>query len=163
MKTCLIDDIMSHYQKLLGAISKISKEKFFKKSYTMSGIEVSAADIIAYQIGWGELLIYWYRSGIQGIEIIMPGCGFDKWDYQNLALLFYKKYSCFSYDEILGAFDKIVIEIVQIVEQESVSGNLDKLGVWKWCNLKSGKQWPLRKWIRVNTIAPYKRAYKLLS
>ena len=57
----------------------------------------------------------------------------------------------------------IVIEIVQIVEQESVSGNLDKLGVWKWCNLKSGKQWPLRKWIRVNTIAPYKRAYKLLS
>ena len=163
MKTFLINDILIHYKKLLNAVLKISKDDFWKKSYNMSSTKVSAADIVAYQIGWGEQLIYWYQSGVQGIEIIMPGGGFDKWDYQGLALHFFKKYSRLSYNELLGLFETVVASIVQIVEQESASGNLDKLGVWKWCRLKSGKEWPLSKWIKVNTVAPYKRAYKLLS
>lgn len=157
------DEILSAYKSLIKAVTNISQNYFFEKSYEMSGVKVSVADIIAYQIGWGELLIYWYTSGTQAIDFVMPGDGFEKWDYHNISLHFYKKYSHLSYQELLGKFDVIVHNVIQIVNHESQSGNLDKLGVWTWCRLKSGKAWPLSKWIRVNTIAPYKRAYKLIS
>jgi hypothetical protein len=49
-------------------------------------------------------------------------------------------------------------KIIAIMEMESCSGNLDRFGVWGWCTLKSGKQWPLKKWIVVNSLSPYKRA-----
>lgn len=159
----LRNDILDAHKKLMQSIAKIPGNAFFKKSYDMSGVQVSTADIISYQIGWGELLIYWYQSGIQKIEVAMPGDGFDKWDYNGIALHFYKKYSHLSYDALLHTFNSVVATIIQIVDNESALGNLDKPGVWKWCTLKSGKEWPLSKWIRVNTIAPYKRAYKLIS
>ncbi len=159
----LSSEILSTYTRLKKAIRAINATNFFQKSYVMSDVKVSAADILAYQIGWGELLIYWYQKGIQGIEFKMPGDGFDTWDYKNIALYFYKKYSHFSPEELLNKYDTTINTIIQMADRESLSGNLDKRGVWNWCTLRSGKQWPLSKWIRVNTIAPYKRAYKLLS
>jgi hypothetical protein len=65
---------------LVKAVTNISQDYFFEKSYEMSGVKVSVADIIAYQIGWGELLIYWYTSGTQEIDFVMPSDGFKKWD-----------------------------------------------------------------------------------
>lgn len=40
---------------------------------------------------------------------------------------------------------------------------LDQRGIWAWCTLASGKQWPLSKWIRVKTASPYKRAVQLIK
>jgi hypothetical protein len=157
------EEILNAYKSLIKAVNNTPEDCFFQKSYQMSGVDVSVADIIAYQIGWGELLIYWYTSGIQKIDFVMPGDGFEKWDYHAISLHFYKKYSHLSYQALLDKFDDRVHDIIQIVDYESKSGNLDKPGVWSWCSLKSGKEWPLSKWIRVNTIAPYKRAYKLIS
>ncbi len=51
-------------------------------------------------------------------------------------------------DEQLKEFNRVVVEILEIVEREYKSENLDKEGVWKWCTLVSGKQWPLSKWIK---------------
>lgn len=53
--------------------------------------------------------------------------------------------------------------ILDIVETENQTDNLDRTGVWPWCNLPSGKQWPLNKWIRVNTASLYKRAFSLVK
>lgn len=156
-------EILSAYKKLLQKVQTIPQENFFKKLYEMSGIKVSAADIIAYQIGWGELLIYWYQNGVQEVDFIMPGNGFEKWDYHNIALSFHKKYSQFSQAELLSKFNTTVDDIIKIANHELASDNLNTPGIWKWCALKSGKEWPLSKWIRVNTIAPYKRACKLIS
>jgi hypothetical protein len=92
----------------------------------------------------------------------MPGKGFDKWDYKNIALLFFQKYYPLSYEELFRKFEAIVEEIIEIVEKEACAGNLDKPGIWEWCTLRSGKQWPLSKWVRVNTVAQYKRTTRIL-
>ena len=159
----LSSEILNAYKKLLQKVQTIPQDNFFKKLYEMSDIKVSAADIIAYQIGWGELLVYWYQSGVQKIEFTMPGDGFEKWDYHNIALFFHKKHSHFSRTELLDKFNTIVGDIVKIADHEFMSDNLNTPGIWKWCTLKSGKEWPLSKWIRVNTIAPYKKAYTLIT
>lgn len=119
-------------------------------------------DLISYQIGWGILLLSWYQAGVDNKTIQMPGAGFNTWDYKGLAEHFYQEYEA-PLAKQLKQFYQIASQIINIVEKEYANGNLRKLGVWKWCTLKSGKQWPLQKWIQVNTVAPYKRARLLIN
>lgn len=114
-------------------------------------------NLISYQIGWGTLLLSWYQAGVENRKMQMPGAGFSTWDYNGLAEHFYKEYAG-QLDTQLKQFHTIVSAIIVMTEKEYYTGNLSKLGVWNWCTLKSGKQWPLEKWIQVNTVAPYKRA-----
>lgn len=143
----LAQEIETQYQNLLKAIAKVP-------GTTIEEVR----NIIAYNIGWGKLLIYWYTSGITGVNPIMPGEGFTKWEYDKIAQHFYQKYKYDNLDLQLKEFASVVQQILDIVNKESKTGNLNKFGVWQWCTLKSGKQWPLAKWIQVNTVAPYKGA-----
>lgn len=124
-----------------------------QKSYTVlvqlvSQIPVakrnSISDIIAYQIGWGKLLIGWYEAGIQDKMPYMPGEGFSKWDYNGLAKHFHQKYHLDGATKQMALFQATVERIIAIVETEHEANQLDTTGVWDWCTLKSGKQWPLR-------------------
>jgi len=119
---------------------------------------ISIADILAYQIGWGKLLISWYEDGIVGKNPMMPGEGFTKWDYTGIAKHFYQKYQFSTKDQRQDLFHQTVVKILNIVEIEYQNENLDKIGVWSWCTLPSGKKWTLSKWITVNTKSPYRKA-----
>lgn len=158
----LSNKIKTEYNKLISLILKIPiKEREIKKIEGTGGL-VSVLDIIAYQIGWGKLLLSWYKAGIANEMPEMPGEGFSTWDYNGLAKLFYKKYRYDGEHEQLLTFFEVVTQILFITEKESQTGNLEKLGIFEWCTLVSGKQWPLSKWITINTVAPYKRAIKLI-
>lgn len=150
--------IFKAYERLSHCIEQIPLSKRTKKIIEGTGGMVSIADIIAYQIGWGRLLVGWYNAGIQGKMPIMPGDGFTTWDYTAIAQHFYAQYHYDAAKQQLVEFHTIVEKIIQITENEFQKGNLEKLGVWSWCTLKSGKQWPLSKWIQVNSIAPFNRA-----
>lgn len=159
----LSQSIHKEYNKFVGVIAAVPPQQRLLKVIDGTGGKVSVADIIAYQIGWGNLLINWYTTGLTGKKPIMPGEGFTKWDYSGIAQHFYKKYHYDGYHQQEQEFHNVVTNIVNIVETEYQFGNLDKIGVWDWCTLASGKQWPLSKWITVNTVAPYKRATALIK
>jgi hypothetical protein len=150
--------ILKEYTGFLQSINKVPSKLRIQKMIEGTGGMVSVIDLIAYQIGWGKLFIYWYESGIADINPIMPGEGFSKWDYNALARHFYSKYHFDGAQKQMEEFESVVSTILNIVETEFKAGNLERLGVWEWCTLASGKQWPLSKWITVNTAAPYKRA-----
>lgn len=158
----LTEKIIKEYNALTELISQISFQDRQLKAIDGTGGKVSVSDIIAYQIGWGKLLISWYEAGLNNHKFVMPGEGFTKWDYVGLAKHFYEKYHYDGFMEQDKEFKKAVERIILIVEKESISENLDKLGVWDWCTLPSGKQWALSKWITVNTVAPYKRALMMI-
>jgi hypothetical protein len=155
--------IQKEYNKLITALAQIPYSNRATKLIKFTGGMVCVADIIAYQIGWGKLLIYWYKTGKENTIPVMPGEGFTSWDYTGLAQLFYKKYQYDSAREQEREFYNTVQEIIAFTEHEYKTGNLDKLGVWPWCTLASGKQWTLGKWIKINTAAPYKRARLTLN
>lgn len=156
MNIPLSKEILAAYHELVLAVSKIPRTHKDAKILEGTGGKVSVRDIIAYQIGWGKLLLGWYQSGVDGKLPEMPGEGFSSWDYVGLAEHFYKKYLLKDLDQQLKELEEVVGMIVEMVEGEV--DQLDQIGVWSWCTLKSGKEWPLRKWVRVNTVAPYKRA-----
>ena len=155
-------EIQDRYNNLIEIVLKTDLKSRSLKSIDGTGGKVSIADIIAYQIGWGSLLIGWYEAGTQGKMPEMPGEGFATWDYVGLAQHFYSKYHHDGADKQLHKLHAIVERILAITEQEHETGNLNKTGVWPWCTLASGKQWPLSKWITINTVSPYKRAASLI-
>ena len=157
-KSTLSQDIQHEYTRLAEIATTISPSVRTLKIIDGTGGKVSEADIIAYQIGWSKWLIRWYETGIRGEAQEMPGEGFSTWDYQGIARYFYQTYNPESADEQIRIFHQAVQRIIEIVETEEKTGNLDRLGVWPWCTLRSGKPWPLSKWIRVNTSSPYKKA-----
>lgn len=154
----LSQDIHKNYKVLVHLISQIPTTERNLACLEGNKGPISVRDVIAYQIGWGQLLIGWYESGLQRKNPDMPGEGFLKWDYTGLAKHFHEKYRLDGSSKQLAVFDKTVERIISIVETEHKADQLDKVGVWDWCTLKSGKQWPLSKWIRINTVAPYRKA-----
>lgn len=158
MKPNLIQDIQNEYDRLAKIVSHIAPSDRILKIIDGTSQKVSVADIIAYQIGWGKCLVRWYEAGIQGKMPEMPGDGFSTWDYLGIAQHFYQAYQFDSANGQMMIFHQVVLRILEIVAAEDQTGNLDRTGVWPWCTLSSGKQWPLSKWIRVNTASPYKRA-----
>ena len=156
--TPLSREVSQAHLKLTQLISQVPASFLDFQQIEFTAGSVSVRDIISYQLGWGRLLISWYEAGLQRRVPEMPGEGFTKWDYVGLARHFYKKYRYDRLEEQLDKWEKVVQKIIKIIENESLAGNLEKVDVWQWCTLPSGVKWPLSKWIRVNTVSPYKRA-----
>ncbi len=163
MPATLIQDIQRESTRLTQLISSIPISDRMQKIIEGTGGKVSVADLLAYQIGWGRNLVRWYEAGLQGKMPDMPGDGFLKWDYAAIANHFYQKYAYDHSEQQVKEFQQVVLRILEIIEIEQRTGHLDQIGVWDWCTLASGKQWPLCKWIQINTVAPYKRAIQLIK
>jgi hypothetical protein len=163
MSSSLRQDIQKAYDQFIQAVSNISASTRRTKMIEGTGGKVSVSDLVAYQIGWGKCLIRWYEAGIKGDSPEMPGDGFLNWDYVLIAKHFYEQYRYDASNQQMAVFEKVVSQILEITETEQQTGNLDQEGIWCWCALSSGKQWPLSKWIRVNTVSPYRRAIHLMK
>lgn len=160
LKAPLSKIIQARYTKLNDTIGKVTPEDFVLPLLNGTGGKVSVADLIAQQIGWGNLLISWYRNGVDRKKFVMPGEGFETWDYTGIAKHFHKKYHYNTIEEAQEELHHVATKIITIVEHEYTSGHLESYGIWKWCTLQSGKQWPLSQWIITNTAAPYQRVQK---
>lgn len=158
----LSDLIKKEYNNLVFVLEDVALSDRTIKTIDGTGGKVSVTDLIAYQIGWGNLLIGWYETGLKGRMPQMPGEGFTKWDYVGLARHFYQKYQYDSGKNQEQELYNTVIKIIAIVEHAHQTKNLDTFGTFAWCTLSSGKQWPLSKFVAVNTVAPYKRATALI-
>lgn len=149
-KKDLQDVLRQNYKKLRAELVNIPTN--LSRKETVEG-RISVADIIAYQIGWGKLLLNWYAEGKKGHIPAMPAKGY-KWNQLgDLAKKFHSDYRHKSLEELLPIFDSVVEKVIEIVDNET-NENLYKLGIYEW----TGDKWPLGRWINVNTSSPYKSA-----
>jgi hypothetical protein len=157
--------VANEYNRLVSLIKSIDVgDRYIRNIVGING-KTSITDIVSYQIGYGKLIICFYKIGLKDKKLtlgeVMSKCGLEKWDYNGMAKLFYKKYRFSNSDEQLRQFRKTVMMILKIIKKEE--NNLMKTGVWGWTTLGSGKKWSLQKWIQVNTVAPYRRAIKMIK
>jgi len=158
MTSELFHNIQKSAASLIEIVSRVPLSQRTLPIIEGTGGNASVADLLAYQIGWGQCVIRWYEAGIRGERPDMPGEGFTKWDYVAIAKHFYAKYRYHDSLEQIAVFQKTVAALAAIVVKEHEAGRLESVGIWPWTTLASGKQWPLAKWIQVNTVAPYRRA-----
>jgi len=121
----------------------------------IQGIEggLSCCDLVAYQIGWGNLLLGWEQAESQGQAVFLPAKGY-KWNQLGLlAESFYQRAADHSLDELRAEWQGVVQRLEEWV-QDITDEELFEPRVRQW----TGDKWPIAKWIQVNSIAPYRSA-----
>jgi hypothetical protein len=149
-KNELLSNLRQAYVKLDAEFDAIDLE--YER---INGIEgnVSCCDIVAYQIGWGNLLVGWEKLELAGKIPEMPAPGF-KWNQLGeLAKSFYEEQSKISLQELRKEFAELYQVLVDWINSLSEK-ELFQPKQRHW----TGEKWAMVKWIQINTIAPYRSA-----
>ncbi|HIW77091.1 MULTISPECIES: ClbS/DfsB family four-helix bundle protein [Gordonibacter] len=118
------------------------------------GVDRTPREMLAYQLGWMELLRGWDADELAGKDVVTPAPGF-KWNQMGaLYQGFYDRYSTESMDGLIRAFEDGVDSLVRWVDGFS-DEELFEPGGRKWAQ-STPSNWPVWKWIYMNTVAPYK-------
>lgn len=110
---------------------------------------MSINDLVAYLVGWGQLVLKWNDQKSKGLAVDFPETGF-KWNELGLlAQKFYKDYEKEDFKTLNNKFDKTTNEILNLIESKT---NHELYEV-TWYN-----KWTFGKMIQLNTSSPYNNA-----
>lgn len=116
-------------------------------------VDKTPHEMITYQLGWLQLIMGWEQDELAGKKVVTPSPDY-KWNqlgalYQH----FYDKYSGYSVKELRIMFKQSVEEwcswLDQLNDEELFTANIRK---WTVTNAN----WPLWKWVHINSVAPFK-------
>ena len=150
-KSALIDEI----RKTAGLfIKEFDDVADGDRDIRFEGVDRTPGEIIAYQLGWMGLIRGWDRDELGGIEVVTPAPGY-KWNQMGeLYQGFYEKYK----DEPLPRLRELfTAELESFITWLDGFGDdeLFQPGGRKWA-ASTPANWPVWKWIHINTAAPYK-------
>lgn len=110
---------------------------------------MSIHNLVAYLVGWGELVLKWNQMSDNDEDVDFPEKGY-KWNELGLlAQKFYRDYQGDSYTVLLEKLDNTVKEILLIVEKKTNS----ELYEVPWY-----EKWTRGRMIQFNTSSPYNNA-----
>ncbi|MDO4795233.1 MAG: ClbS/DfsB family four-helix bundle protein [Brachymonas sp.] len=111
------------------------------------------AQMLAYQLGWMKLVLAWDAEEAAGRQPVMPAPGF-KWNalgplYQH----FYAAHAHWTLAQMRAEFAALLARY-QAWIGGLTQAQLFQQGYRRWTGDKP--QWPLARWIHINTVAPFK-------
>lgn len=145
--------IQDTYAKLTTDLAKVPNNWIDKKDLNghAKNTTMSVHNLVAYLVGWGELVLKWNDQIEKGQSVTYPEEGFKWTELGQLAQKFYQDYEADSYPVLLKKLDKTVARILKLIEKtdnEILYGN-----AWY-------KHYPMGRMIQLNTSSPYKNARK---
>ena len=147
----LIFEIESNYLKLKTDLNSIPSNLTNSKDLEghAKDTKMSVCNLVAYLIGWGELVLKWNKKMENGDPVDFPETGY-KWNQLGkLAQKFYCDYRDMEYSSLLEKLDSVVNQILELVKRKENSELYEK----PWYD-----KWTLGKMIQLNTSSPYKNA-----
>ena len=117
------------------------------------GVDRTPAQMLAYQLGWMDLLLGWEEGERAGHEVVTPAPGY-RWNrLGDLYSTFYEQWSDASLPQLQEAFRKRVDGVVALVASLS-RDELFTSGQRAWAS-STPSAWPVAKWVHINTVAPF--------
>lgn len=113
------------------------------------GTMMSVSDLVAYLVGWNELVLKWLDRDETGQPIDFPETGFKWNELGRLAQKFYHDYEAVPYPQLVERLDAAKGRIVTLVEARSN----DELYGRPWY-----EKWTMGRMIQFNTSSPYDNA-----
>lgn len=110
---------------------------------------MSINNLVAYLVGWGQLVLKWNDKKEKRLNVDFPETGFKWNELGQLAQKFYKDYEKDDFKTLNGKLDKTTNEILKLIESKT-NVELYEL-VWY-------DKWTLGKMIQLNTSSPFKNA-----
>jgi hypothetical protein len=148
----LIIAIQKDYKKLEAELASILTDLSFQKELEAhtKGQLMSVHDLIAYLLGWGQLLIKWNKRKSANLPVDFPETGY-KWNQLGqLAQKFYDDYQEVDFASLQSLLNSTVKQILDIVKNKSNHELYEVL----WYETYS-----LGRMIQLNTTSPYKNAH----
>jgi hypothetical protein len=150
-KNELIEAIESNYQKLQTDLVDIPDNLTCKKELDghAKGTKMSVCDLVAYLVGWGNLVLKWHERRNKGLKVDFPETGYSWGELGKLAQKFYADYQNDDYQTLLKKLDKSKNDILKLITKYT---NQQMYGVnWEG-------RWTMGRFIQLNTSSPYKNA-----
>ena len=150
-KAELLPAIDTNFSKLFKALQAVpeSRGRELTLSGHSKGTTMSVVNLLAYLIGWNELLIKWIERDAAGLPVDFPETGFKWNELGGLAQKFYRDYEGLSYPALLQRLAAARGHIIELVEARS---DLQLYGcLWY-------EKWTLGRMIQFNSASPYLNA-----
>ncbi|MDF2403332.1 ClbS/DfsB family four-helix bundle protein [Aeromonas sp. 5HA1] len=143
-----IDTNFGKLSKALQAVPENRAQELAMEGHS-KGTSMSVANLVAYLIGWNELVIKWIERDAAGLPVDFPETGFKWNELGRLAQKFYRDYEVLAYPVLLARLMAARARIVELI----VTRSDDELYGRPWY-----EQWPLGRMIQFNTASLYHNA-----
>lgn len=147
----LLKAISGNFDKLRKELADVPDDVDQEKGLEghAKGTMMSVADLVAYLVGWNELVLKWLDRDASGQPIDFPETGF-KWNELGLlAQKFYRDYDAVPYQQLLERLEAAKDLIISLIEARSN----DELYGRPWY-----EKWTMGRMIQFNTSSPYDNA-----
>ncbi|AMY68000.1 ClbS/DfsB family four-helix bundle protein [Frigidibacter mobilis] len=150
-KEALLQAIDASFGKLLTELAAVPANEVAAASMEghAKGTRMSVADLVAYLLGWNELVLKWLELDAAGAPIPFPEAGFRWNELGRLAQKFYADHQDVPYpqlvDRLVAAKDRIVLAI-RARSDDDLYGR-------PWYG-----KWTMGRMIQLNTSSPYANA-----
>ena len=150
-KKALIDEIRKTAELFIKEFDDVSDDD---KDLLLDGVDRTPGEIIAYQLGCMGLIRGWDKDELDGKEVFMPAPGY-KWNQMGaLYQGFYEKHKDESLSRLKMLFAADLDSFIQWLDGFS-NDELFKPGGRKWA-ASTASNWPIWKWVHINTVSPFK-------
>ncbi len=150
-KSELLEAIATTFDKLMADLKLIPHDLTREELLDghVSGTMMSPADLVAYLVGWNELVLKWLAQDDQGEAVDFPETGF-KWNQLGaLAQKFHHDHKELSWIELLS---RLTAAKIRLVETISARSDTELYGL-PWYG-----KWSKGRMIQFNTSSPYANA-----
>ena len=147
----LVKAIIENYKKLTTELANIPVDLTGKKEIEghSKNTLMSINNLVAYLVGWGQLVLKWNDKKSKGLDVDFPDTGF-KWNELGLlAQKFYKDYEKDDFETLNEKLAETTNEILKLIESKT-NRELYEIA---WFG-----KWTLGKMIQLNTSSPFKNA-----
>lgn len=149
-KQALIDEIRKTYGLFVAEFDTVLEAQLHRR---VDEVDRTPAEMIAYQLGWLNLIMSWEKDELEGKQVVTPTPDY-KWNQLGpLYQSFYEQYQDDSLAELRLKFQKSVDRFCLWIDGLSEQELFDP-GVRKWA--MTAAMWPVWKWIHINSVAPFK-------
>ncbi len=147
----LLAAISKTFDRLWEDLARVPEDRAMEASMDghVAGKTMSPADLVAYLIGWNELVLKWLDRHERGERIDFPETGF-KWNELGLlAEKFYADYETLGWSQRLERLRSVREQLVSTISARS---NDELYG------RSSYGKWTMGRMIQFNTSSPYANA-----
>ncbi len=150
-KTALLSAISTTFDKLMSDLARVPKGHSEEASLDghVTGTQMSPSDLVAYLIGWNELVLKWLDQDDRGETVAFPEAGF-KWNQLGqLAQKFYADYPELAWPQRLERLSAAKDQLVETISKRSDDELYGRMWYGKWTK---------GRMIQFNTSSPYANA-----
>lgn len=147
----LLQAISTNYGKLKNELLTIPYELTTAKELEghSKGTQMSINNLVAYLVGWAELVLKWNDKMVHNESVDFPDTGFKWNELGKLAQKFYEDYKDDDFGMLIFRLEKAVNAILSLIETKSNEELYEK----PWY-----EKWTLGRMIQFNTSSPYSNA-----